>query len=586
MRSRESSSGPGGESHQSRPVHKAVYGHPFRTFLRYNLPYWKHYLAGGILALLFVGVEMGLPIVIRMVVRQLQQLTMTKELLWLYFSALLGIAVCTGIARYWQRTFMIGASRRFEYDLRNDYFRHVQSLSQDFFHRVKTGDIMARATNDLNYVRMFIGPGIMGTVDMLRIPIVLGVMVYFSPKLTCIALLPLPVVSLMVYLFVMYMHRQSRRVQEQFSVVTARAQENLAGARVVRAYGAAERELRDFAQESTLYMRENIKLSLVMALTWPLIGLVVGATVLVVMWYGGGMVITGALPFWDLAGFIVCLFMLTWPLAQFGWVLTLYQRGAVGMNRLLDIFGESPSIHDDADTQDDIDSVAGMVRFAGVSFAYNDHMVLENLNFEIQEGETVAIVGPTGSGKSTIVGLLTREYDPTAGQVLMDDVDARRIPIATLRESIGYVPQDTFLFSDTIRENLTFGRQDASDEDIRFAAEVAQFNEAVAEMPDGYDTLLGERGVNLSGGQKQRLAIARAVIRDPRILILDDALSSVDTHTEEQILHRLKEVMATRTSVIISHRVSTVRHADQIIVVKNGRIWSWIFILTALKRKR
>ncbi|MCP4644756.1 MAG: ABC transporter ATP-binding protein [bacterium] len=560
----------GGRSY--RPVHKATPGKPFRTFLSYNRPYWKDYLAGGLLAVVFVGVEMGLPLVISLVVRMLQEGRMTFGYLWICFFVLLGVAATTGFARYWQRMFMIGASRKFEYDIRNDYFRHVQLLSRDFFHRFKTGDVMARATNDLNYVRLFIGPGVMGTVDMIRLPVTLGLMVYFSPPLTLFALMPLPVVSLLVYFFVMYMHRQSKRVQDQFSVVTARAQENLAGARVVKAYGAAEREQRDFRAESAHYMRESIKLSVVMALTWPLIGLVMGAAILLVMWRGGTMVIDGALQFWDLSGFIVCLLMLTWPIAQFGWILTLYQRGAVGMNRILEIFAEDPTIRDDEHTRHDITSLKGGIRFDDVTFAYADRPVLHGISFAVDPGQTVAIVGPTGSGKSTLVSLLTREYDPASGRVWLDEVDARYVPLQVVRQSIGYVPQDTFLFSDTVRENITFGRPGAAQTDIVAAAEVAQFTETVADMPNGYDTLLGERGVNLSGGQKQRLTIARAVIRDPNVLILDDALSSVDTHTEEEILLRLKEFMTARTSVIISHRISTVRHADLILVLKEGQI--------------
>ena len=555
-----------------RPDHKAVPGHPFRTLVRYNRPYWRRYLAGAVLALCFAGIELTLPLIIRIVVKQLMSQHLTTGLLWLYFSVLLSIALAAGVARYWQRVLMIGASRKFEFDIRNDYFRHVQSLSRDFFHRVKTGDIMARATNDLNFIRLFIGPGIMGTVNMISLPFTLAMMVYFSSRLTLFALMPLPLVSLMVYFFVMYMHRQSKRVQEQFSVVTARAQENLAGARVVKAYGAADRELRDFTDESTKHMHESIKLSIVMVLTWPMIGLLIGGIVLLVLWRGGIMVIDGRMPFWDMSGFIVCLFMITWPLAQLGWILTLYQRGAVGMNRMLEIFAEQPSVRDDVYTRHDIQSIRGAIRLDSVDFAYNGQTVLHDISFEVPVGQTVAIVGPTGSGKTTIVSLLTREYDPTSGTVLIDGIDARQIPITVLRNAVGCVPQDTFLFSDSIRENLIFGRQDAVQDDINHAVEVAQFRETVDGLPDGYETLLGERGVNLSGGQKQRLAIARAIVLDPKILVLDDALSSVDTHTEEEILVRLREVTASRTSVIISHRVSTVRHADQILVVKDGRI--------------
>ena len=571
-----------------KPSHRARIGRPFVTILRYNLPYWKEYLTGSVLAAIFVIVGLLLPLVIRAVVARFENGVMTLRLLFLYFLGLLAVAVGTGIARYWERTLIIGASRKCEYDMRNDLFHHIQSLSQDFFHRTQTGDIMARATNDLNFVRMFIGPGIMGSIDMMRLPFTLGLMVYMSGRLTLFSLVPLPLVSLLVYFFIMYMHRQSEKVQEQFSVVTARAQENLAGARVVQAYGIADREAEAFKVESEKYMRENIKLAIVMSFAWPLIGLIVALMILLILWQGGLMVIGGSLSLGNLTGFIVCMLILVWPLAEFGWIMTLYQRGAVGMNRINELLAEVPVIRDAENVRPDFAFAGGAIRFEHVGFAYSAPLgtpspssaesseaapeVLHDVDFEIPEGQTAAIVGPTGSGKSTIVSLLTREYDPAAGRVLIDGADIREIPLRTLRGAIGYVPQDTFLFSDSIRNNITFGCPEATQEQIEHACEVAQFSETVAQWPEGLDTRLGERGVNLSGGQKQRLAIARAILRDPAILILDDALSSVDTHTEEQILQRLKNVMATRTSVIISHRISTIRHAHLIFVIDQGRI--------------
>ena len=558
--------------HEPAGHHRVIPGHPFHTILSYNRPYWRAYLAGGLCALVFVSIQLAMPLVIRWVVARFEDGTMSVRHLFHYFVGLLIIAIVTGFARYWERVLIIGASRKCEYDLRNDFFSHVQTLSQDFFHRIKTGDIMARSLNDLNFVRMFIGPGIMGTIDILRVPFTLGLMIYLSGRLTLLSLAPLPLVSLMVYGFVMYMHRQSQKVQEQFSVLTSRVQENLAGARVVKAYGIAGRESAVFGKDARTYLRENLKLAAVMSLAHPLIGFVIALMVLLVIWRGGGMVIDGTLQLDDLTGFIVCMLMLVWPLAEFGWVLTLYQRGAVGMNRMGEIFAETPAIRDSEQTRPDFAVSQGAVRFDHVHFAYDGIEVLNDIQAGMDAGQTVAIVGPTGSGKSTIVSLLTREYDATAGTVLIDGHDIRRIPIRALRGAIGYVPQDTFLFSDTIRANITFGRPDATREKIDRACEVAQFAGTVADLPGGYDTLLGERGVNLSGGQKQRLAIARAIVCDPKILILDDALSSVDTETEERILQRLNEVMKTRTSIIISHRVSTVRHADAIIVIDEGRI--------------
>lgn len=545
---------------------------PFRAFLHFNRPYAKDYIAGAAVGLFFITIDLCMPLVVRAVVQRFETQTIDYRFLFISFSLLLIIPVFSGLARYLQRMLIIKASRKFEYDLRNIYYRKIQRLSQEFFHKVRTGDIMARATNDLNYVRMFVGPGVMNSVNMIRLPFTLGAMAYLSLKLTGIALIPLPFISLLVYFFVTYMHRQSKRVQEQFSTVTARAQENLAGARVVKAYGIADREIRDFRHESHKYMRESLKLTLVMALAWPLIGTTVGAAALIILWTGGNMVISQTLSMADLSAFIVYLVMLTWPLAEFGWVLTLYQRGAVSMTRILEILTREPAIRENDQTDTGIQSLSGAIAFHNVTFAYNGQAVLENVSLEITAGQTVAIVGPTGSGKSTLLSLIAREYDPQGGRVAVDGRDIREVPLPVLRRNIGCVPQDTFLFSDSLKANLTLGCPGASREDMDWACEIAQLAEALQEMPEGYETLLGERGINLSGGQKQRLTIARALICRPRILILDDALSSVDTHTEEEILRRLKEVMRERTSIIVSHRISTVSHADRILVLDEGRI--------------
>lgn len=555
-----------------RPKHKAIPGRPFRTILKYNRPYLKAYLTGTILSVFFVVIGLGVPFVVRGVVGSFERGNVTPRLLWLYFAGLIGIGVTTGLARYWERMLIIRSSRKFEYDIRNDFFRHIQTLSQDFFHRAQTGDLMARTTNDLNYVRMLVGPGIMGTIDMMQLPLTLAVLIYFSPRLLMYALIPLPFVSIFVYFIIMYMHRQSQRVQAQYADLTARVQENLSGARVVQAYGIGDREKKRFAVESERYMRENVKLAAVTSLAWPLIALIVGLMVVLVLWLGGRMVINGTLALDNFTGFIVAMLMLLWPLVQFGWILTLYQRGIVGMGRINEIFREQPSVRDDENTRQDFEVTRGSIEFDNVSFAYNSAAVLEDVRFSIQPGQTVALVGPTGAGKSTIVSLIMREYDASAGQVLVDGLDVRQIPLRELRQAIGYVPQDTFLFSESIRANIMFGKPGATEDEVRYAIEVAQLTDTVEALPDGLDTLLGERGVNLSGGQKQRLAIARAVIADPKILILDDAMSSVDTQTEERILQRLRGVMQQRTSIIISHRISTVRDADFILVLDDGRI--------------
>jgi ATP-binding cassette subfamily B protein len=551
---------------------KAVPGRPLLTYLRYNRPYLGAYIGGSVIALLFTLMTLVMPLLISWIVGQFAAGTMTMAMLTQTFALLLALALISAVARYCQRVLMIRASRKFEYDLRNDFFQHLQSLSRSFFNRTKTGDLMTRSTSDLEHVRAFVGPGIMGGVDMLRIPFTLAMMFYISLPLTLMSLIPLPFVSIVVYFMVMYMHRQSKKVQERFSVVTSSAQENLSGARVVKAYASADREVARFEAASKDYMRESLRMNSVGAIAWVVIPMMVGVSILIIIGKGGMMVINGEIGIDDLTAFTLLTLGLTWPLAQFGWILNLYQRGSVSMKRILDIMAETPEIADANDTRRDVQSLDGRIVFENVSFGFDDRPVLKDISFAVNPGETLAVVGPTGSGKSTIVSLITREYDPRSGRVLVDDIDAREVPLATLRGAIGYVPQDGFLFSDSVRANLTFGRVDASGELIDSASDISQFGPTVPDLPKGLDTLLGERGVNLSGGQKQRLTIARAIVREPAVLVMDDALSSVDTHTEEEILKRLKDFSAKRTTVLIAHRLSSIQHADQILFLNDGVI--------------
>ena len=555
-----------------RPLHKAVPKSPFRTLVNYNRPYWRAYAVGAALAVVFTVTTSSMPFLISRVITALGDRSITFSGIWLFFAGMVGISAVSGAARYMQRSLMIGSSRHCEYDLRNDFYRHLQELPRRFYQQNKTGDIMARATNDLNYVREFIGPGIMGSVDMIRLPVTIGAMLWFSTKLTLYALVPLPFVTVLAFVFIRYMNKQSKVVQAINSESTSRIQENLAGARVVRAYGIADRELRDFRVLNERYMRENLKLVGVLSTALPLIGILAGMIVLIIVWQGGGMVISREISLGDLTAFILCVLLLAFPLAQLGYVLTLYQRGAVSMGRINSILAEVPEIRDTAETDHSARITGGGIRFEGVCFAYNDTEVLHDRDFEVPVGETMAIVGTTGCGKSTLVSLITREFQPTKGRVLIDGRAVPAYALAHLRQAIGYVPQDTFIFSNTIASNLRLGRPDATEEEIQRACDIAQFTEAIAGLPQGVETLLGERGINLSGGQKQRLTLARAIIKDPKILILDDALSAVDTHTEEQILQGLRTVLAGRTSLLISHRVSTVRDAHQILVLDEGRI--------------
>jgi ATP-binding cassette subfamily B protein len=543
-----------------------------------------------IVGLVFLTVKLTMPLVFQAVIDDFDTGEATRDSLLYYFRILVLIAGMTAAARFLQR-FLVGrASRKFEYDLRNDYFHHIQGLSQDFFHRTKTGDIMARATNDLNFVREFIGAGVMGAVDLFQIPFTLALLMHFSIRLTVVIMLAIPIASFVAYFILKWTRRQSHVVQTLFSGITSLAQENLAGARVVKAYDIAEREVDNFRKESEVYARQNLKLVAIRATVQPMMMMVIRISIVLTLWQGGLMVMrneaasrivlvngwptvqTSQFVLGDLMGFLVCMLMIAGSLSAFAGIAIIYQQGAAGMDRISEIMAKTPTVHDGDRTDPAITALRGSIRFKDVVFAYESQPVLRDISWECRPGQTVAIVGHTGSGKSTIMSLLTRLYDPVEGQVLLDCVDARQVPLKSLRGSVALVPQDTFLFSTTIRDNLTIGRPEATEEEIMEACRIALFDEALSGMEDGLDTLLGERGINLSGGQKQRLTIARALIQDPAILLLDDALSSVDTRTEERILRGLKDVMATRTSVVISHRVSTVRHADLILVMDEGEI--------------
>lgn len=554
---------------------------PFVTLLRFNRPYARAYLVGAVLGLVVALLSVSAPLVMRHVLTHLENGQLTYGFLYGWLSVFLFIGIAAGVLRYLQRMLMIGSSRRFEYDLRNELFKHLLRMPPAFFRKSKTGDVMARATSDIDVVREFIGPGVMGTADMVRIPFTLALMIWLSPKLTLYALLPLPAVSVIAYFFIRFMTKQSKKVQEAFSEVNSAMQENLAGARVVKAYGIASREAESFSGVSLKFMRENLRLVYVISLAIPILGVVIGVFALILMGLGGSMVIRGEIKLADLTTFIIAMIMLAFPFAQLGYVLTLYQRGAVSMARIGKILGEVPAIQD-AETTNATKStpVRGGICFEQVSFRYPHEQegaaeglpALDSVSFEVPEGSTLAIVGPTGCGKSTVLALLTRAYDPAEGRVLLDGVDIRALPLATLRDALGYVPQDAFIFSVSIRENLLMAKPGATEEELWRACDTAQFSEALRRLPEGLDTLLGERGINLSGGQIQRLCLARALLRLPQILILDDALSAVDTRTEEAILRGLVQVMRQRTSIIVSHRISTIRHADHIIVLEHGRI--------------
>jgi ATP-binding cassette subfamily B protein len=485
---------------------------------------------------------------------------------------LVGLALLKGVFQYWMRVILIGISRDIEYDLRNDLFRHLVELSPEYYGRTRTGDIMARATNDLNAVRMMLGPGVMYCFETgLTFALAIGIMLSVDWRLAIPAILPAPAVSLAVIFFGRAIHTRFERIQEMFSDISSRVQENLSGVRMIRAFAQERAELRRFEELNKQYIAQNIKLVRIQGVFDPLLEALIGLTFLVVLWVGGYQVLKGRLSIGSFVMFNTYMGMLVWPMIALGWVVNLMQRGTASLNRINEILAEKPAIAAPPDPVP-LEDVRGELEFRDVSMDYGSALALDGVRLRIPAGATAAIVGHTGSGKSTLVNLIPRLMDPTGGAVLLDGKDLRSLDPAALRRQIGFVPQETFLFSSTIAENIAFGVDHATGEQIRRAAEIAGLAGDIEGFPNGYQTMVGERGITLSGGQKQRTAIARAILRDPRILILDDALSSVDTLTEERILQHLSGVMKGRTVILISHRVSTVRQADIIVVLSGGRV--------------
>ncbi len=486
-----------------------------------------------------------------------------------------GFSLVAGVFTFLTRQTIIVVSRRIEYDLRNDFLSHIQKLSLPYFQNTPTGDLMALATNDISAVRNTLGPGIMYPTDTtMTFLLVIGIMMSLDWRLTLLALVPLPFVSFAVYRLGKVVHKKFEERQEQYSRLTTRAQENLSGMRVVKAYVRELHEIGLFRSLSWDYLKKNLVLARVQSIMWPLMFLLVGCSLVLTLYFGGLRVIDGLLSIGTLTAFFGYLVMLIWPMIAFGWVINILQQGAASMARLVRTMDLVPEIRDTEETDRSIVAIDGQIEFRNVSFRHKNagHPTLERINLQIPKGTTVAIVGYTGAGKSTLVNLIPRLYDVTDGSLLIDGVDVRRIPLDVLRSNIGYVPQETFLFSDSIADNIRYGTDNGTEEHVREAAEVSQMTRDVSGFPKGFATMVGERGITLSGGQKQRTSIARAVMRQPKILILDDALSAVDTYTEEEILHRLRTVMRGRTSLIISHRISTVQDADRIIVLHEGGI--------------
>jgi ATP-binding cassette subfamily B multidrug efflux pump len=560
---------------------------PFRRLVGYALRYPRKFLLGLVCVVISRAVYLAAPQVLGRAIDDLTRgVTVTKLAGW--GAVLLGIGLLAGIFRFLMRRILTGVSRDIEYDMRNEFFAHLETLPASYFQANRTGDLMSRATNDLNAVRMMIGPAVMYLSDtILTFVVAVALMLSIDWRLTLVALIPLPCVSISVKYFGTVIHRRFEEIQAQLSDFSAVAQEAFAGVRVVRAYRQEADQIERFARSNEEFVRRNRRLIAVQGFFFPSMTFFLGLGALVVIWIGSRDVIGGRLTLGQFVAFFGYLTLLGWPMIAFGWVTNMVQRGMASWKRMLEVLQTEPAIRD-TDVRPKADApgtIRGEIEFRDLTFRYGEATVLEHVSAKIAAGQTIALVGPTGSGKSTLISLLARLHDPPPGTVFVDGVDVRQWPLATLRGAIGFVPQEPFLFSDTLAANVAFGI-DATElggtadagldgprrERIQSASAVARLDKDVADFSTGYETIVGERGITLSGGQKQRTALARALAIDPRILILDDALSAVDTYTEEEILARLRGVMRQRTSLIVSHRVSTVRGADQILVLDHGRI--------------
>jgi len=552
------------------PGYNAARMTPVRRLLDYFGRYKLRLTAGAVCVVGSAGFSLLKPFIIGMAVNALGQ-GLTRAALVRYSLMLIGASIAEGLFLYLQRRIIIGASRHIEYDMRNDFYDHLQKLPLRFYQGQRTGDLMSRATNDLGSARMLIGPAVMHAVSSLLV--VSGAFVMMLRTDVSMALMSLaavPVVAGLVKTFGERIHLRSRAVQDYFGDISARVQENLSGVRVVRAFTREDSEIAIFKKMNHEYVERNRSLIRLSATFYPALHALIGIMFVFVFYVGSRKILAGTMTLGAFVAFQFYLGRMIWPLIALGWVINLFQRGMASMKRLTEIWNVAPDV--DAATDADMPE-QGNLQIRDLTFAYEDgRPVLRDINLDVRQGQTVGIVGRTGSGKSTLLAVITRAFEPPPGTILLNGRPIETIPIRQLREWIGMVPQETFLFSESIAENIRFGRDSATDAEVDVAAAQAGLETDVAGFPQGLGTVIGERGITLSGGQKQRTAIARALIRDPLILILDDSLSAVDTHTEERILHALRTIREGRTALIVSHRVSSVKDADHIVVLDEGRI--------------
>jgi ATP-binding cassette subfamily B multidrug efflux pump len=547
--------------------------------LRPLFRYMSRYRWGYVWGILFcVGTNVTVvqfPRVLEKAIDAMQRHQATRQTILLYAGLLIAIYAARGVFLYFQRWVLIGISREIEFDLRNDLFRKLEAQDTGFYQRYRTGDIMARMTNDLNAVRMLLGPALMYSANTIFFTLfALVFLLRISPLLTLAAWAPMPIASILIQYFGSRIHTRFERIQASFSDISSQAQENFSGVRLIRAFVREDSETGRFERLNREYIARALKLVQLMGMLWPSLEFVLGISMIVTLGVGGHLVLAHRMTVGQFVEFNTFMIMLTWPIIAIGWVINIFQRGTASVTRIQELLASEPSIADSSATialAPDT-TLQGEIEFRNLSFSYGETEVLRDISLRIPAGSSLAIVGPTGSGKTTLVNLIARLYEAPDESILIDGRPLRQYPLAVLRRNIGMVPQETFLFSETIRENLLFGAPDAGEEEMLLAAEAAHIRQEFEEFPMGFETVVGERGVTLSGGQKQRAAIARALLRRPAILILDDALASVDTYTEERILGGLRAYTGQSTTILISHRVSTVRHADRIAVLNRGRI--------------